>query len=520
MKRRDNIFATTMVPPVVESRFDLGHDVKVTFEMGELVPICLMEALPGDTFDLNYVNLIRFAPLASPVMHKFRVKTEYFFVPNRILFSSWEDFITGVGSIGWPFARIDGELPIGSLGDYLGVPPGDYSAAPLNVSALPFAGYARIFDDWYRDQNLILEKGIDDLIPGNNVAATDIAFATPFRRAWEHDYFTSCLPTPNQGAEVDLPLTFQDDIPVELNTASRQRFVNSTITGGFVDGDLGSDATGNTENLNSNVAGWLNPNGSMTVDVQSDAATINDLREAWTLQSFLERSLRGGLRYFEQMWSHFHQKSPDARLQRTELIGSNVQVVSIGEVLATARNEAEGVDVGSLGGHGISVGGSDRLSYHCEEHGFIFGIVSVVPDSAYQDGLAKMFSRADRLDYAWPDFAALGEQAVLRKEVMALADLPYDRDAVFGYLPRYSEYRYQPSRVAGDFRDSLAFWTAVRQFDASAPPLLNEEFVTCVPDNRIFSVVSGDVDHIFCQVINAHNVVRKLPRYGVPATIG
>lgn len=520
MKRKDNIFESNMASKIEVSSFDLGHEKKFTCNMGELIPSCIMEALPGDKFDLSYVNMVRFQPLLAPVMHKMRVRTEYFFVPCRILFEDWEDFICGTGTIQWPWVRLEGEVPKGSVADYLGIPPGDYSEKELNVSALPIAAYMRIWNDFYRDQNQQAELSTE-MIPGNNTIIFETnLLGEPLRRAWEHDYFTSALPTPQQGSEVELPLVNAGEIPVDVDLTIPQRFV-TTANAGFVDGDMGSDAAGNVENLASNVAGWLHPNGSYSVNVQAEAATISDLREAFALQAFLERTIRGGARYFEQLKSHFDTNSPDARLQMPELIGMNLENVSIGEVLATAQSTSDGVAVGSLAGHGISVGGQRGLHYECLEHGFIIGMMSIIPDTSYQDGLHRMFFRQDRFDYPWPEFANLGERPILNKEVLChdIPAGPHDHDGTWGYVPKDSEWRYIPSTVAGDFREDLSHWTLARQFDPNDFPTLSPEFIECRPRTDIFAVINEADDHIVVQVINSHRVVRCLPRHAIPSTL-
>jgi len=260
------------------------------------------------------------------------------------------------------------------------------------------------------------------------------------------------------------------------------------------------------------------------VDVQAEAASINDLREAFSLQAFLERSIRGGVRYVEQLLSMFNVRSSDQRLQRAEFIGRDVQTMTISEVLATAQSSDDAataeINVGTMAGHGISVGGRDGLYYKAEEHGFIIGIISVIPDTAYQNGIARQFSKVDRLDYPWPDFAHIGEQPVLLKEIQAVLGSTENPEQEFGYMPRYSEYRYEPSKVAGQFRSTLAYWTLARIFnDPDNPPALSEEFVECNPRLDIFAVTDQNVDHVIGQIINKVTVNRKLPRYGVPSTL-
>lgn len=529
MKRKDNVFSKVFSPPVESNSFDLSHDKKLTFNMGELIPVNCIEVLPGDSFNISFVNMLRFLPLVAPVMHKVRVHTDYFFVPNRLLWDGWEDFITGKNAQVHPFVQLDSVVDKGTVGDYLGIPPGDYSNVPARVNAFQIAAYYKIYDDWYRDQNLILEK-FSPLVPGSNgLTYLSKLDGQPLKRAWEHDYFTSALPTTQQGVDdVSIPLTFQNNIPVELTGFNKVPRILNNATGGHLPaGVVSSEVVSPISNPVLTVdgnRGVYDPDGSLTVDIQSDAATINDLREAFSLQAFLERSIRGGVRYIEQIWSHFNVKSSDARLQRAEYIGRDIQTMTISEVLATAQSSNDGstaqIGLGSMGGHGISVGGRDGISYRAEEHGFIFGIMSVIPDTAYQNGIAKQFTKGDRLDYAWPSFAHLGEQEVYLREIQSVLGVGLNADTVFGYMPRYSEYRYLPSQVCGDFRDNLAFWTLGRVFDdPDVPPTLSEEFVECNPRLDIFAVTDPDVDHVIGQVINKVTVYRKLPRYGVPSTL-
>lgn len=524
--RRDNVFDSVQAPNVERNTFDLSHDKKLTLSMGRLTPVTCMEALPGDSFDISYVNFLRFAPLIAPVMHRVKCTTDYFFVPARILWAGFEDFMTGVGTPPLaPFITLDDVVQKGSLADYLGIPPGDYSNNPIQISPLQAAAYYKIYNDWYRAQDIIPEKYVD-LVPGDNTGDWfGFLNSKPLKRAWERDYFTSALPSTQQGTDVSLPLTFQDNIPVELiNTASNSSgflLANNTSAGlGGIAMDNGPTPFDRSVADNGGNDVRYDPRGSLVVDVQSEAATINDLREAFSLQAFLERTFRGGQRYIEQMWSHFRTKSSDARLQRPEFLGRSVQNMTISEVLATAQDSADGIAVGTMAGHGISVGGDGSIRYTAEEHGFIIGIMSVIPETAYQDGIHRQFTRFDRFDYAWPSFAHLGERAILQKEILAHSyPAPTDVDAVFGYVPQYSEYRYFPSMVAGEFRDTLNFWTLGRIMDPDNPPALNEEFVECSPSTRIFAVTSESEDHIVGQVLNNIKVSRMLPRYGVPSVL-
>lgn len=513
-----NIFNTIALPKVATNRFDLSHDVKMSFNMGELVPTCVMEALPGDKFSINVENMLRFAPLISPVMHKVRVTTHYFFVPNRILWPEWEKWITGESDVEAPYVRISEDTNLayeGSLADYLGYPTGSVGAAPnyLDVSPLPMAAYRKIWDEYYRDQNMQNEL-FTPLVPGDNSASfvTELV-DPPSLRAWQHDYFTSCLPFAQKGDAVQVPLTATETVPVELQP--------NTGVAKWVSADDGSDAVAGDPTIGT--GGFLrggdadeinyDPSGTLTVDVQSDAVDINTLRRAFRLQEWLERNARGGTRYIENILAHFGVRSSDSRLQRPEYIGGSKQNMVISEVLATAETTAAGVSVGTMAGHGISVGGGNTFNFRAEEHGFIIGIINVQPDTAYQQGLHRQLSRFDKLDYAWPTFANLGEQEVKNKELFVDVTNA-EKEETFGYIPRYSEYKYMSSRVAGEMKSSLDFWHLGRIFETA--PSLNGIFIASEPSHRIFAVEDPAVDKIYAHIFNNISAVRKLPRFGIP----
>nr|QJB19756.1 MAG: major capsid protein [Microvirus sp.] len=511
-----NIFNLVKLPGVKKSKFDLSHDLKMSFRMGELVPTFVADVLPGDVFEIQPQNLLRFAPLVSPVMHEVRITTHYFFVPNRILWPGWESWITGNEEAVPPFVRLDGvEIGEGSLADYMGIPTGIYDAldgSEHDINVLPFAAYAKIYDEYYRDQNL-QSTIFEPLIQGANSFYGNQMQARPQKRAWMHDYFTSCLPFAQKGAAVQLPLTYDPDVPVQFQQAE------DPFTGPFlhlVNPTTGSPVGANNVTTNANgelQAGGLvsiDPKGTLTVDIQSGATDINTLRRAFRLQEWLERNARGGTRYVESILSHFGVKSSDARLQRPEFIGGMKQKMVISEVLATAQDLGNDQAIGQMAGHGISVAGGSNMRYRAEEHGFIIGIINVQPVTAYQQGIHRMFSRGDRLDYAWPTFANIGEQEVLNKELMFNHDQPSE---VFGYIPRYSEYKYMNSRVSGEMRSSLDFWHLGRKFDNS--PVLNDKFIACEPSSRIFAI-QEDADHIYAHIFNNVNAIRPLPRFGVP----
>jgi len=533
---KNEIFNVVAMPRVPGNQFDLGHEVKLSFDIGELVPTCVLDCIPGDVFRIQPETMLRFAPLISPVMHRVDVYTHFFFVPYRILWSGFEDFITGASDTAAPYITFenvsgDGYLP-GTVADYLGIPPTNGLPGTPTLQASPyfFAAYRKIYDEYYRDQNLEVAEIFVPLVNGDNTASYGVNSAidngTPQIRALEHDYFTSCLPWAQKGDPVTLPLTFSAGVPVTLAgtypTGANQALsvLDGTVLGA---GNVSIDAGGNLQSDAGATTDFIiDPNGNWVVDIQSDAVTLETLRAAIVLQEFLERDARAGTRYIEKIQAHFGVRSSDARLQRPEYIGGTRQVFAISEVLATAQSSDDPATatqfVGQMAGHGVSVGGGNIFSFRVEEFGCIIGITSVLPETAYQDGLHRSWFKSDVYDdFAWPGFANLGEQAVRMKEVYLQAA---DPELEFGYQSRYAEYKSIPSRVAGEFRSSLSFWHLGQIYDTE--PTLSNDFIKAYPAkfNRIFAVPGDEetpVDHIYARVVNRITAIRKLPRYGIPS---
>lgn len=478
--------------------FDLSHDLKFTTKMGQLTPILIQECIPGDVFKGRSENLIRFAPLVAPVMHSIAVYTHYFFVPNRLVWDNWEKFITANnGKNNVPAVPgMEVQVEKNDLSDYLGLPIG---LVP-GISPIPHAAYQLIYNEYYRDQNLQAEVPCS-LSDGVNNSPVELNVLRT--RAWQHDYFTSALPFAQKGEAVQIPLAGLNDV----------RVYRQDDTPGTTSWD--SDPSGSTTlvaDRNEQPGTQVGQLWADTSSMAADAATINDLRRAFRLQEWLEKMARGGSRYIEQIYVHFGVKSSDARLQRPEFLGGARAPVIISEVLQTS--ESAETPQATMAGHALSAGSGRKFNYRCEEHGYIIGIQSIMPTTAYQQGIPRHFSRASHLDYAWPSFAHIGEQEIFNQEIF------YDEadgdvnNQVFGYIPRYSEYRYTPSRVAGEFRDTLAFWHLGRIFENR--PHLNADFIKCNPRTDIFAVNADDNQNLWCHTFHDVKAFRLLPKYGTP----
>lgn len=516
------IFQEVQTSSIQSSTFDMSHDVKTSFNMGELIPVLNQEVYPGDTWKCSSENMLRFQPLLGPIMHKVHVKMEYFFVPNRILWTQWKNFITGKTTPDHPFFTGLSEINKGSLGDYMGLPI-DGLDDTQNLNALPVKAYQQIWNDWYRAQHIQEERGIP-LNSGENTLMGDLAKGEPYKRGWRMDYFTAGLPFAQEGDAVKLPLTNTGTVPVvlDLNDGLPQPQLIKRANGDPQDQQsLRSSAVLGTFVAGNGTQAYLDPNGTLKVDLEAEAVEITTLRNALIVQEFLETKARSGSRYVESLRAFFKVKSSDARLQRAEYIGGHTQNMAISEVLATAETTntpiaAAGIvtPVGQMSGHGISVGSTSTLSYTAEEHGFIMAIASVVPMTAYQQGIHKQWQRFDQFDYAWPQFSHIGEQEVLNKELYAGVANPDISNGTFAYMPRYGELKFINSKVSGDLRDNLDFWHLGRKF--SNLPTLSEEFIECDPDRRIFAVIDEEVDSIIAHFYMNITANRRFPKHAVP----
>lgn len=464
-------------------KFSLSYTKLGSFDMGHLVPIGLTEVLPGDTVQQATSVLLRCTPLLAPVMHPCDIRIHHFFVPNRLVWSEWEDFITG-GPQGLslpavPVINSATGAPVGSASDFMGVPVDAPNG--LTFSAIPIRGYDLIWNEYYRDKDLESEVPVS-LAGGVDTTA---GYNRLLRCDWEKDYLTTARPWEQLGPSVSVPApvhglyvkgtaglnpgdyfgTAASDAPVNQPTIA----AGETSVGNFIATKLA--ATGAAS-------------GSNRPQVFAQTSMMA-LREAAALQRWEEARARYGSRYVEYL-RYLGVRSSDARLQRPEYLGGGRAVIQFSEVLQTAP----GVDtaVGELRGHGIAGMRSNRYRRFIEEHGYIHSLLSVRPKTIYAQGLPRHWSRVAREDYWQREFEHIGQQEVLLKEVYT-AGSTGGHSSVFGYQDRYAEYRHAQSSVAGEFRTSLLnFWHLSRDF--ATQPALNASFVSCVPTERIFAVTS------------------------------
>lgn len=550
-------FATNPVRlDMSRSKFPRNFSHKTTFNAGQVIPFYVDEVLPGDTFQVRTSKVVRMQTLLTPVMDNVYLDTYYFFVPNRLVWEHWKQFMGENTESAW-IPQVEYEVPqltapangweVGTLADYMGVPTG---VKGLSVSALPFRAYALIMNEWFRSENLTdpLNIPVDDAtVQGVNTGnyVSDVAKGgKPFVANKFRDYFTSCLPSPQKGPDVTIntaqlgnaPVVPMDKpVPKDLLNYPYNVYIpngNSDFGAGYHAGSVHRNAFGG--------AYWLAKDGSSDLDPTIDngvvgypanlwaqfdntvsVATINQLRTAFQIQKFYERSARGGSRYIETLKAHFGVTSPDARLQRPEYLGGNRIPVSINQVIQNSGTVSGSTPLGDTGAMSLTTDVHSDFTKSFVEHGFVIGVMVARYDHTYQQGIERFWSRKSMFDYYWPEFANIGEQAVLNKEIYAQGNA--QDDEVFGYQEAWADYRYKPSRVSGEMRSSYAQSLDVWHLadDYSKMPALSDAWIHEDPAtiNRVLAVSDNLANQFFCDIYVQNYSTRNMPLYSIPGLI-
>lgn len=547
---KSNMLHTWDQVPAVKmprSVFNLSHSHKTAFDGGKLIPILAEEVLPGDTWNLRATYFARLQTLKFPVMDNLFLDSFFFFVPLRLLWEHFEQFMgsrdtvaeimtpteyltpvlgTRVDVTNHPYTIVAEE----SLSDYLGLPLSNYGegarADLYNVSAFFHRAYYKIYNAWFRDQNLI-DPLTEDISDGPDITAYAVQ-----RRAKKKDYFTACLPWPQKGPAIEMPLG--STAPV-IGTGYGMRIMDgdayrNIITYDDAGGDVlawsntgapvpvGTSESLTTARTGGKVIGLVDSNSGIVADLsQATAATINSIREAFQLQRLLERDARGGTRYIEQLKAQFGVTSPDFRLQRPELLAVSSARINVHPVQQTSES-TETSPQGKLSAYALCADTSAHFVKSFVEHGVLLGIVNVRADLTYQQGTPRKFNRRTRYDYYLPVLANLGEQEVLTKEIYSVGG--DSDDAVFGYIPRWDEYRFSLSQITGVFRSeataSLDAWHLSQELTDTV--VLGKTFIEDNPPLDRVVAVTDEPEIIFDSYFQVRTA-RVMPTFGVPGLI-
>lgn len=550
-------FATNPVRlDMSRSKFPRNFSHKTTFNAGQVIPFYVDEVLPGDTFQVRTSKVVRMQTLLTPVMDNVYLDTYYFFVPNRLVWEHWKQFMGENTESAW-IPQVEYEVPqltapangweVGTLADYMGVPTG---VKGLSVSALPFRAYALIMNEWFRSENLTdpLNIPVDDAtVQGVNTGnyVSDVAKGgKPFVANKFRDYFTSCLPSPQKGPDVTINTAQLGNAPVvPMNKPVPKDLLNYPYNVYIPNGNSNFDAGYHAGSVHQNAFGgayWLAKDGNNDLDPTIDngvvgypanlwaqfdntvsVATINQLRTAFQIQKFYERSARGGSRYIETLKAHFGVTSPDARLQRPEYLGGNRIPVSINQVIQNSGTVSGSTPLGDTGAMSLTTDVHSDFTKSFVEHGFVIGVMVARYDHTYQQGIERFWSRKSMFDYYWPEFANIGEQAVLNKEIYAQGNA--QDDEVFGYQEAWADYRYKPSRVSGEMRSSYAQSLDVWHLadDYSKMPALSDAWIHEDPAtiNRVLAVSDNLANQFFCDIYVQNYSTRNMPLYSIPGLI-
>lgn len=470
------------------NRHNLSHYHIGTTDPGVLTPVGCVEVLPGDTFNHRSSSLIRFLPMNAPIMHRVQARIHHFYVPTRIIWDDFEAFITrqsGAPTSVPSLSAYNGTAAFDTLAKYFGVPPSVGDTNPIPISVLPMCAYNFVWNEYFRDKDLTSPLDYEASV----VTLADFALR---KCCWEKDYFTSARPTPQKGADITLPLGTEAPVIVDSTSTAAAKIKKASDHTALSNTALWSQNSADAYLMNSagTITGILDPNGSLIADLtNASAATVNSIRRAMKLQALAERLMQFGSDY-PSFLASMGVKSSDGRLQRPEYLGGGKVPLSFSEVLQTA--EGASTPVGEMRGHGIAPGETRPYRRFFEEHGFVISLLSVRPQAIYSTAMHRSLRHGlidGPNDFYTPELERIGQQEVYNWEIYPGQDAD---DDTLGWNDRYGEYRRQFSRVCGDLfvGGALDEWTWARGF--AAAPALNQTFVECTPDTRIFAQSTND----------------------------